>query len=202
MKKLLELIGNEFCDSDGWFRIVSADWTADELRLDVSVCLCEEKEIQLWEISCESVFEEKLSSDYSEILTLGSDHSLLLKFKEPEVDVAFSRNSMSPDELFGIVATCCFKYLGEQPLTNWINQQASSQGICSSKYGILGRFPVTVANEIVRQLEAKEMSVNLLEPRSPKYWDGAQHCEYPENIEVLIIGDSYVVGTNFSAMRA
>lgn len=202
MKRLLELIGNEFCGSDGWFRIISADWTADELRLDVSVCLSEEKETQLWEISCESVFEEKLCSDYSETLTLKSDHSHLLKFKEPEVDIAFSQNSMCPEELFGIVATSCFKYLGEQPLTNWINQQASSKGICSSKYGILGRFPLSVANEITGLLNGKDITVNLLEPRPPKYWDGAQHCEYPGNIEVLIIGNSYVIGTNFNAVRA
>ncbi|MGP9802466.1 hypothetical protein [Rheinheimera sp. NSM] len=120
------------------------------------------------------MFEEKLSSDYPEILTLNSDHLLLLKCRDPEVDVAFSRNSICSDELFGIVATSCFKYPGEQPLTNWINQQASSQGICSSKYGILGRFPLSVANEITRQLEGKDISVNLLEPRSPKYRDGVQ----------------------------
>jgi len=202
MKQLLKLIETEFCESDGWFRVVSADWTADELRLDLSICLCEEKEPQLWEITCESVYKELIVSEFADYLSMESSHPLLVKYKEPEVDLSFSKNRICPNELFGIVLSTCFKYLGEHPVAELINQSVSSDGICSSKYGILGRFPESVANEICRIVQDKDISIKQLQSYTPKYWDGEQHKEYPSNLEALIIGGSYVIGTNFSAVRA
>ena len=202
MKQLIELIEEEFCESDGWFRIVSADWIADELRLDLSVCLCEEKEPQLWEITCESVYKELIFSEFADYLSVENKHPLLARYKEPEVDLSFSKNRICSNELFGIVLSTCFKYLGEHPVSDLLNQSVSSDGICSSEYGILGRFPESVANEICRLLQDKDISIKQLQSYTPKYWDGEQHKEYPSNLEVLVIGGSYVVGTNFSAVRA
>lgn len=202
MKHLLELIENEFCESDGWFRIISADWMADELRLEVSICLCEsERETQVWEISCSCVFSEFIVSEYSETLSLEDNDPLLLQYKDLEVDLAFSKNLLNPYELYGVVATTCIKHLGELPISNWLNSDQMSSPICSSKYGILGRFPMVVAKEICVLLENKDISIKPLEPHDPKYWDGEQFNEYPSNMEVLIIGNSYVVGTGFSAER-
>lgn len=203
MDELLALINKEFCDSDGWLRIVGADWYNDDLRLDVSVLMCEEKEPELWEINCGQVFDERLTSEFAETISLSGESLLLIPYKDDEVQVAFSENNVSPNELFGLVASAFYEIMGTSAdLSRFLNLQPSSKGICSSKYGILGRFPERVARKVVSDLAAHNIKAKTLDGFSPKYWTDNEHLPYPTSIRVLSIGSSYVIGANFCANRA
>ena len=202
MEILLKTIESEFDEADGWFRIVGADWYADNLRVDVCVAFNDSKEKQVWEISCEQVFSEHIVSEYAGFLSVVKNHPLILGYKEPEIEVAFSKNRLSFHELFGIVASTTFKHLGEQPISTWLNTNLPFYSICGSEYGVLGKFPLTVANEIVAALSEKPISINFLSQHAPLYWNGKEYIEYPESLEVLIIGNSYIIGSGFSAVRA
>lgn len=101
MNELLARINEEFCDSDGWLRIVGADWFDDDLRVDVSVLMCEDKEPELWEISCGQVFDERLSSEFAEAITLSNESPLLIPYKDDEVQIAFSENNVPQTSCLG-----------------------------------------------------------------------------------------------------
>jgi len=202
MENLLKTIENEFSESDGWFRIVGADWYADNLRIELSVLLNDDTEPQLWAISCEHVIREEIISESAGFLYIERNHPLLVEYKEPEVEVAFSKNQLSYFELLGAVSYACFKHLGEQPISHWLNTIPSAYSICRSEFGILGKFPLSVANELIEVLSNKPISLNFLPQRIPKYWNGNEHTEYPKNLEVLIIENSFIIGTGFSAERA
>ena len=201
MENLLKTIENEFTESDGWLRIVSADWYADTLRIELSIQFNDGAETQLWEISCENVIREKILSEWADYLFIEKTHPLLIEYKEPAVEVAFSKNQLSFFEFFGIVSTACFKHLGEQPISNWLNTNLPEYSICGSEYGILGTFPLPVANELLEALSNKPIHLNFISQCAPKYWNGKMHVEYPENLEILVIDNSFIIGAGFSAQR-
>ncbi|NOV32414.1 hypothetical protein [Methylomonas sp. ZR1] len=203
MDELLAGIDKEFCDSDGSLRIVGANWFGDELRFDLAVLMCEEKETELWKIHCGQVFDERLCSEFAETITLSDDSPLLIPYHDNEIQIAFAENNVSPNELFGLITSACYEIMGPSvDLSRFLNQQLSSKGICSSKYGILGRFPERIAKKLLSDLADHDIKAKMLEGFSPKYWTGSVYIPYPTNIKALSIGSSYIIGTKFSANQA
>lgn len=202
MEQLLNKLSKEFDEVDGWIRIVDADWIADDLRVTLSILLYENAEAELWEISCSGVVEEFLNSECVETLTVSSESPMLKPFTEPEVDLAFSENACDPSFLLGVVFTSCMEIFGRaEYISRFLNQKATIKGIVSSSYGILGRFPVSVASRIVDLLAGQPIRINILPEHMPKRWNGSEHISYPKLL-VLNIGNSYVIAEQFSAIRA
>lgn len=202
MEELLKKLSAEFDDSEGWIRIVDADWVADDLRVTLSVLLYEDTEPELWEISCSGVVEESLNSEGVEILSISSESPLLMPFTEPEVELMFSENSCTPAFLLGVVCTSCIEILGRaEYLPRFLNQAATVSGIVSSHFGQLGRFPESVASRIMETLIGQPIRINALPGRMPKRWNGSEFISYPE-LKALEVGNSYIVAEQFSAIRA
>jgi len=202
MKELFERLTSDFDDADGWIRIVDADWFADDLKLNLSIKFNDESEAELWEIECTGVFEESLSSEGTGFLSLNSESPLLKPYIEKEVDLMFSENSLAPEHLLGLVCSCCIEIMGKPNyIKKFLNLKPTVQGIASSAYGLLGRFPESVAKMIVNSLKSQPIKVNALPGRKPRHWTGSEFVNFPP-LKVLEIGESYVIGENFSANRA
>lgn len=199
MKELLDSINENFDDADGWIRIVDADWFADDLRLNLSIKFHDNHEPELWEISCLGVVEESLCSEGAGGLAVSADSPLPKYFLEPAVDVMFSKNSVAPEALFGIVCSCCIEVMGRpESIARFINQIPTISGISSSNFGLLGRFPQSLATHIQNALSDRPITTNALPSRLPKRWNGVQYVDY-EQLQALEIGLSYVVAEKFIA---
>jgi hypothetical protein len=202
MEELLERLKAEFDDSEGWIRIVDADWVADDLRISLSVLFYEESEPELWEVSCNGVIEESICSEFAENLTVSKESPLLKPYSEFEVELMFSENKCVPAFLLGVVFTSCMEIMGRAEYTpRFMNQQATVAGISSSAYGLLGRFPESVAARILAALKGQPVRISALPGRMPKRWNGTEHVDYPK-LQVLKVGSSYVIAEGFSAIRA
>ncbi|MCC3305532.1 hypothetical protein [Sneathiella sp. HT1-7] len=202
MEKLLDIIEINFDAADGWLRIVDADWYSDDLRIYLAISFDEECSPQLWEISCSGVIEEQIASEYAETISLSFDSPLLMPFKEPHVELMFNENNIHPAELLGIVLSCCVENIGSSRyIHRFINQEPTVHGIVSSSFGLLGRFPETIASAIINALEKKSIRLSPLNKSTPKLWTGSEYVDYPK-LEVLEIGNSYIIGTEFNAIRA
>ena len=201
MKELLDSLDTNFDDSEGWIRLVDADWFADDLKLNLSIRFHDDRDPELWEVSCFSVVEDSLCSNGAEVLTVSADSPLLKPFFEPEVDIMFSQNSVVPETLFGIVCSCCIEVMGRpESITKFINAAPAISGISSSNFGLLGRFPESLAARILDALKDKPITTNALPGRLPKRWDGSEYVDYGQ-LQALEIGRSYVVAEQFSARR-
>ncbi len=202
MKELLARLNSEFDEAEGWIRIVDADWYADDLRLNLSVSMHDESSPEMWEVSCVGVVEESLSSVGEEILTISSESPLLIPYREKEVDLMFSENSCKPESLLGLLFSSCFDVFGKpEYLARFLNQKPTVNGIVSSKFGTLGRFPKLLADRITEALASQPIRVNPIEVGPPKYWTGSGFVGYPL-LSVFELGGSYVIGESFSAERA
>jgi hypothetical protein len=201
MKELLDSLDANFDDAEGWIRIVDADWFADELKLNLSIQFHDDRAPELWEVSCFEVVEESLCSNGAEVLTVSADSPLLKPFLEPEVEIMFSQSSVVPETLFGIVCSCCIEVMGRaESITRFINGVPAISGIVSSNFGLLGRFPESLAVRILDALKDKPITTNALPSRLPKHWDGSKHVDYGQ-LQALEIGRSYVVAKQFNACR-
>ena len=202
MEELLGRLNAEFDESEGWIRIVDADWVADDLRLSLSVLFYEDAEPELWEVSCFGVAEESLSSKGVETLSISSESSLLKIFTEPEVELMFSENACVPAFLLGVVCTSCVEILGRaEYIQRFLNQASTVGGIVNSRYGQLGRFPESIAARIIDALNGQPIRIKALPGRMPKRWNGTEFISYPA-LKALEIGKSYVIAEQFSAVRA
>ena len=202
MEELLERINAEFDESEGWIRIVDADWYADDLRLSLSVQMCDDSLPEVWEVLCVGVVEESISSVGEESLTVLSESSLLIPFQEIEIDLMFSENSCNPSSLLGLIFHSCVEVFGKaEYLHRFLNQKPTLNGIVSSKFGTLGRFPKSLAEKIILALRDQPIRVNPIEVGLPKRWTGKEFIGYP-SISVLELGASYVIGESFRAVRA
>lgn len=205
MNALLERIDTKFDEAfdeaDVWIRIVGADWMADDLRLNLSVKFNDESEAELWEVTCEGVVEEALSSDGTDVLILTTDSPLLKPYVEEEIELMFSENSLTPEFLLGVVCSCCIEVMGKSGyIQRFMNLRPTVHGIVSSAYGLLGRFPDAVAKRILTALKEQPIRVSALPGRMPKRWTGSEFVSYPA-LSALEIGESYVLAERFSASR-
>jgi hypothetical protein len=199
MQALLDLRAE---DDDGWVRIVDASWFDDELKLEVAIHFDGDRPAELWEIACAGVVEELICSGGAAGLTLSADAPCLKRFSEPEVSITFSDNDMLPEVLLALVTSCCYAVMGGLGcLERGLNGAPSLDGIASSRYGLLGRFPATLAARIVDALKDRPIRVGTLTGRLPQRWDGIAHANYPP-LQVLELGRSYVIGQQFHAQRA
>lgn len=200
MHALLHLLAED--DDDGWIRIVDASWFDDELKLEVAIHFDGGRPAELWEIACYGVVEELICSGGAAGLTLSAEAPCLKRFLEPEVSISFSDNDMLPEVLLALVTSCCYAVMGGLDcLERGLNGAPSLDGIASSRYGLLGRFPATLAARIVGTLKDRPIRVGTLTGRLPQRWDGTAHANYPP-LQVLELGRSYVIGQQFHAQRA
>lgn len=87
-----------------------------------------------------------------------------------------------------------------ESITRFINAVPTISGIASSNFGLLGRFPESLAVRIIDALKDMPITTIALPGRFPKRWDGSKHVDYGQ-LQALVIGDSYVVAEQFSACR-
>ncbi len=202
MEDLLGKLVESFDDADGSIRIVVADWIAEDLRMNVSVQLNDDAEAELWEISCVGVVEEFIRSEYVNSLHVLAESPLLKPYAELEVDLMFFENECPPALLLGVVASTCMEIMGRpEYIQRFMNQRATVAGIANSRYGLLGRFPESIAAGIASALSEQPIRMDSLSVSVPKRWTGAEFVPYP-TLQVLSIGESYVIAERFSAVRA
>jgi hypothetical protein len=201
MKELLDALNTDFDDAEGWIRIVGADWFEDDLSLNLVIQFHDDRAAELWEVSCEGVIEESLCSKGTGTLSVSADSPLLKPFVEPTVSIMFAQNLMAPEALFGIVSSCCLEITGRaESIPRFMNGAPATTGIASSQYGLLGKFPESVAKRILDALQDKPITAHVLPAWHPQRWTGSEYVPY-QHLQALEIGASYVIAQQFKASR-
>jgi hypothetical protein len=196
MKELLEKLEANFDRSEGWIQIVAAEWGEDDLLLTLFVQFHGDHKPEFWRITCSNVIKESLCSNGTGSLAISSCSPLLKPFVEREVDITYFQNELSRESLFGIVYSCCMEVIGRPDhIPGFVSQLPTAGG-----YGLLGRFPESLAMRILEVLKNHPIVANASPGNFPKHWNGSQYVDYPP-LQVLEIGQPYVIAEKFSACR-
>lgn len=199
MEELLKKLAFDFDEAESWVRIATAKWCANDLYLSLEVTIHDESQPEIWEVRCKGVVEQSISSIGDDTLFVATESSLLIPYRETEVDLMFSENSCNPASLLGLVSCACVEVLEKaEYLHRFLNQKPTVNGIVSSRFGKLGRFPRPLANKIMQVLKDQPIRISPIDVGLPKQWTGGEFIGYP-SLAVLELGSSYVIGENFSA---
>jgi hypothetical protein len=200
MKKLLERIANDYDDADFGARLVKVICIDDELKLLVAIHFHDGIEPEVWEIQCTGVVHQSLSTGFAAEISESAKSALLLPYIEPQLSIMFAPNTMAPEALLGIVCSCCVETMGRADfITQFINGSATVSGIVSSAYGLLGRFPQSLAANILAALRVQPIQAHALPGFMPGSWNGSEYQPYPA-LRALNIGGSYVIAERFTAV--
>lgn len=199
LRALIVRIQDELDDAEGWIRIVSADWSDNELRLKLSAQWFDDAELEHWVLRCQGVVEESLSAEGSNEFQLSASSPLLLPYTEPSVDLCFSDNRCRPALLQGIVYASCMECFGRaEYVERFLNAIALQPDDRGNAFGLLGRFPQPLADRIVAALADEPIRLTAMPGIPPRRWTGTEFIEHPR-LQVVSLGRSYVIGTAFSA---
>lgn len=201
LNTLLHTLDNDFDSASGWLRIISASYQTDNLLLQLEIQLHEESPLQQWQITCTDVIEGSIRFEPCDTLSLNNSSPLLLPYTEPEVELMFTDNMMPAASLLGLLCSACTEVMGHPRfISRFINQQPTVTGIAGSSYGLLGRFPHSLAKRIIDLTATHSISINAMPGREPRYWNGTEFLCYPP-LTVLQTESSYVLANGFSAYQ-
>ena len=197
--RFLEVIAHEWFASSGSLWLEQSAWEDESLALTLVIEPWEGEPHQRWTVRVSHAFEERLSGAWADDAYLGMDHPGLIPWKEEDVDIYFTQNRMPASEILGIAAAACARVLEDfYPVSRFLNAGLGLLGDECGSYGLLGRFPTSIASAILDALPPDLVSAQTLNPRLPSYWDGAAHRPYPNTLEILAFGNSHVVGDGFT----
>ena len=195
LDELISIVSAREFDS-GVLYLTSISKQNDGLRLALKVVpLMNDNSIQYWTIRCNYPLKHRIELDNYYDLSIASNHVLLWEHIEPKIAVSFSGGK--PENANFIVGLLCETH--KKLCGNWIpfgrffNMSDRINDLISGGYGQLCEGPETLMSAYENVLKENGFQTNsqILLNRLDDFSD----------VRVLILGNSYIVATNFTAKR-
>jgi len=187
----------------GWARIRGFDHNGSGLVVRLKIGFDDETvPSQNWQVRCSQVRGYRFTEAPVSSLQLASDHPLLLPFTEPHVQLSFRGQAPVPMAAVGTLWNT-----HEQATEGWIqlphflNPNLPLLQLIASGSGILAEGPRLLLDQYAKALEPHGLEFTRVGERAPKRWEGGRWQAEPSGLEVLLFGDSFVIGQGFTAER-
>jgi hypothetical protein len=204
----------EFCelvdrlnDSDRWSLVLAhLSYEADCVTLKVRVETClDEVPNQDWEIRAHKVREVKLQAGRTHGAELYADHVLLWGYKEPITRLFFKGPPERHEEVLWRLYERNFSLTqGLIPFDRYVNSHFIRNRL-SGGFGLLAEGPDRLLREYASVLETTDLEPYFpYNSGLPRRWseDLRRWVSDDKGLSVLILGESHIIGTSFSADRA
>jgi hypothetical protein len=161
---------------------------------------------QDWEIVCKDVVGFQIHANAH--TTSGQffhkkQHPLLWEFLEPQVDLYFTGNCASSQELIGALYQKHLKLTdGWIPFAQFFNMANDPIQLFRGSAGKLAGGPKCLLNGYSQVLAAAGLVTSFSKERRPVHWDEThQWVEQRSDLSIVGIGSSYFVAREFKAHR-
>jgi hypothetical protein len=195
LDELISTIGaREF--NSGVLYLTSINKQHDGLRLAIKLgSSLNDNSIRRWTIRCDYPLKHNVElGDYYD-LSIASNHVLLWEHIEPKIAVSFSgRKRENAHFIVGELCDAHKKLCGNWiPFGRFFNMSNRISDLISGGHGQLGEGPETLMSvyEVVLRKHGFQTNSQILLNRLDDFSD----------LGVLILGNSYIVATNFTAKR-
>ena len=78
-----------------------------------------------------------------------------------------------------------------------MNQEFDLESLLAGGFGKLAQGPCFLMEAYAKALELRGVTANLLPPRRSVQWKGGQWAPIPDDLNVVVLGHSYVVAEAF-----
>jgi hypothetical protein len=201
--RLADIFSSIEFEEDGGVHITGTDWYSGDLKLEFSVRTGNGDEHQLWEAQITGVRDDLIKSDLADWMQLMEDHPLLWRFNDIQSELYFSQSTDRPYELINSVLEIHRKTVGNwYRLNKFINYgNLPFVDLCKSSNALFARGPKKILTAYAGVLGDFQMKPNLFGDRNPKRWIDNKWVDETETLQILIIGESYVIAERFDFER-
>lgn len=146
-----------------------------------------------------------IAGEPSDYLDLSNDHVLLWPHRQQRVALYFNGRPNDRLSLLGSLVEAHYRTVGEWiPFTQYMNSALFAPSCCllDSGSGLLAEGPIKLIDEYRAVLHTYGIRHSSPPAREPTWWDGTRWQPETEELYVLIIGSSFIVGPGFSETTA
>jgi hypothetical protein len=194
MDKLLAAI-KQFDDEEEDLFIVfnSAVWEEKSLILQINLGLVGGNR-ENWEIQCGEVLSYKLSGEYAAFLDLIDDHPLLWEFKQETASAFFYGVPANIQSAISVLYEVHENFFDSHiPCSRYFHKIWPLSRLLSAGDGLLARGPIELLKQYQARLSAFGTKVSICSSQKP--------TRDANNIKLLWIGNSYIIGKQWSAHK-
>jgi hypothetical protein len=198
LTNLLAIINTGDFEDNGILRLTNAVWLNDAIEFHVEVGFQDATPSQQWQITCAEPKTHRLKLGFFDDLVVERAHVLLWPYKYLHTQVSFCGVCNDPFEVVGAlyqrhreIAKAWF------PFHQFLNGMLPLPTLLTGNGGLLasGPEPLMLAYEEV--LNHHGLQASHLESRRPIHWEGIQLSEKDSDLQVLLLGASYIVAQDF-----
>ena len=184
--------------------VASAQWPTDgtcRIQLDVHTGR-EDEPWQAWRIICAAPRTSRLTGEWASDVRFETDHPLLAPFTQPHTQLAFHGCATNPAAVVGELWETHREVTGLwYPFEYFLNPGVALTELLGTSGGMLADGPRGFLDAYGDVLRRNSIDATFIGERPPAQWvDGAWQPERSD-LAVLLAGESYVIGAEFSAER-
>lgn len=206
LPKELEDIFSEFDEDDFDLYISRADFSGDNFVIDFTLNVQDINErggiSQKWTIEAAGHRKNHVSFDFADFMEIKDDHPLLWEFTDTQCQLYFSGQCKDPAKLFFDLYATHKRLFGKHQCFN-ISFGEATPYFKPFRYsnGLLTRGSKKLMEKYADCLKINGLDFSIIGERPAKFWDGEQFIEEDGNLNVLFLGDTYVIAKSFSFVQ-
>ena len=187
-------------EQNGGIQINSVSWiNPDTLRLTLYIDTgSPEQDTLVWTIDCLGVRRERIELYWTDDIHLETDHPLLWPFILDQATLYFTDLDTTHATILGQL------YLAQQsltrgffPLDRFLNDYFLRDNSEPMTHGQLAEGPMPVLETFRDVLIQHGAKTNIVNRRRPQRWTGSVYESESSSLEILLMGDSFVVAEGF-----
>lgn len=184
----------------GWVELLAADFQGKGCGLEFLVSTgIEDEPAQRWAVHCLERLDYRLSGStahsHYHLELHQAPHLLLAPYTEPRAQLYFWGRPRDPARTAVALHECSRGLVDRFPLATvaGLNGSIGLDRFLEFGTGIVAEGPVPVLTRYAEVLRAEGLETNILPTINP-------NLRSRDEVGVLVLGDSYVVGTHFDAL--
>lgn len=151
-----------------------------------------------WKIIIQGKREATIRLERTSYIDLSQSHPLLWKYLDIQCELYFSgQTEFGPHiftQMFGVHNDLFEDYL---PFSCFLNSNKALIEILKSNSGLIAKGPKKLLTQYADILSAYSLNVSIIGDRMPTCWNGDSFKPEPQDLQVLLLGNSYIIGQKF-----
>jgi hypothetical protein len=203
LDEFMDTINSPEFDEEGWIDIKGVEAVGIN-DLIVHLCLATGHECdESWSIRCIPILDSRIitGGDHG-FVCLESEHVVLWNVTQPYEELYINSRPEYPVCVFGALVEAHLQAAGNWfPIDKFLNLPGRSNDILCGGHGLIARAPAPIIEVYCKVLDEYQVKHSKLAGRGPKVKYLGNGKLLAEDLRALILGDSYIVSSDFQGSR-
>jgi len=206
LPKELDDIFEEYTEDDYNLYVTKADCSGDNFLIDFVLDVQDINEkgtiTQKWTVQASEHRKNHVSFDFAPFVEIKDEHPLLWEFTDIQCQLYFTGQCTDPAKLFYDLYLTHKRIFGRyQCFDISFTEETSYFKPFQYSNGLLTQGSKKLMELYAECLKQNGLDFSIIGERPAKFWDGEQYILESQDLKVLFLGDTYIIGKNFSFVR-